>query len=171
MNADLSDCFSQAIAAPPPRSPDPEVVKIGAVFALYALYKAQRTRPIVRIYVPLQLLGCLRELVGRCREADAILRRLAAEDAFLYGAVRRPISGTAAARSAGMPVHRCTPLSEACSRSMVQRSRGRCRRMSDRREKVLVRSCWFLHSNVRLRHALVLYVSVGPECTETGRRC
>lgn len=87
-----------------PREPVPEVVRIGSVFLLYALFYAQTGEPRVYIYLPLQLLRGLTWMAGRSVEADACLRKLVEDNAFVVGAVRRPISGTLIARQAGMSV-------------------------------------------------------------------
>ena len=76
-------------------------MRIGAIFLLYSLYVAQPPSHTVRIYVPLHLLPGLTWMVGEATEATAILKSLVANNAFVVGAVRRPISATKEARMAG----------------------------------------------------------------------
>ena len=83
------------------RDVDATVVRIGSIFLLYALYHAQPACQLVRIYLPLHLLRGLTWMAGQSAEADAVLRQLVAENAFVIGAVRRPISGSREALLAG----------------------------------------------------------------------
>lgn len=86
------------------REPDPDVVRMGSIYMLYALYHAQPKSHLVRIYVPLHLLRGLTWMAGQSLDAAMVLKQLMAESGFAVGAVRRPISGTKEARLAGHPV-------------------------------------------------------------------
>ena len=86
------------------RPPEPHVTRVGSVFLLYAIYKAQPSLRRVRIYVPLHLLRGLTWMCQQSIEAAHVLKALWKEDAFVVGAVRRPISGSREAREAGRAV-------------------------------------------------------------------
>jgi hypothetical protein len=89
------------VQAPEDRPPDPQVVRIGSIYMLYALYVVQPPTHTIRIYVPLHLLRGLTWMARQSAEVYTILNRLVAQNAIVLGAVRRPISGTPEARVAG----------------------------------------------------------------------
>lgn len=104
----------QAPSAAPPKPPqivsDPSGVpfetKIGSLFALYCLFKAQPGK--VPIYLPLELLLQLLHMLKEAQEksvhdAAQVMLQLMKQNAFVVGAVRRPVRGSKAAEAAAQP--------------------------------------------------------------------
>ncbi|KAK9830857.1 hypothetical protein WJX74_010579 [Apatococcus lobatus] len=75
------------------------VCQIGGLFTVYAVYTAQPCRPKVRIYLVLELLEALVNLLAECNdlgflEPKAMVARLVADEALVMGAVRRHLPGS-----------------------------------------------------------------------------
>ena len=106
--------FPQAPSAAPLKPPlivsDPSGVpfetKIGSLFALYCLFEAQPGK--VPIYLPLELLLQLLRVLRDAQEkamhdVAQVMLQLMKSNAFVVGAVRRPVRGSKAAEAAAQP--------------------------------------------------------------------
>ncbi|CAD7699908.1 unnamed protein product [Ostreobium quekettii] len=70
---------------------------VAAIFAVYSIYYCQVLEPHTLVYLPVELLERLTALVPKLQErgqleALQMLKKLFADEAFLFGAVRRPPS-------------------------------------------------------------------------------
>lgn len=96
--------------APPQICSDPAGVpleiKVGSLFALYCLFESQPGK--VPIYLPLELLLQLPPLLKVAQEKSLhdvgqVMQQLMTKNAFVVGAVRRPVRGSKAAEAAAQP--------------------------------------------------------------------
>ena len=96
--------------APPQICSDPARVpletKVGSLFALYCLFESQPGK--VPIYLPLELLLQLPPLLKEAQEKSLhdvgqVMQQLMTKNAFVVGAVRRPVRGSKAAEAAAQP--------------------------------------------------------------------
>lgn len=113
-------------ANPSGRPPNPQIhsdptgvpfaTKVGSLFTLYCLFEAQPIAPSgkVPIYLPLQLLLQLLPFLKEAQEKSVhdvgqVMMQLMKKNAFVVGAVRRPVRGSKAAEAAAQPPCRLVP--------------------------------------------------------------